>query len=456
MSREDVTQISYWYCSPCSSTIFPYNHFDDQDEFRSAVAEGMLDCSYKLHEMNKRLFVPFEINDDPPTSLTEVDPDIQFFQDTHYTKNINCDYYIEDTFKKLTNKQCKHQDENQNTCLSLFHLNIKSLPKHSDELEMYLNSLDFQFSFIGLTETWLDSNKCDLYGLPGYVSEDKYRQNRRGGGVSIFIKETIKYKTRSDLDRFDEHFETLFIEIDSTCFNTKKSIIIGVVYRMPDTSIEIFNDYMSDVLGTIEREHKLCYLLGDYNIDLLQHDTHRPTSSWLDVLYSNGVFPLITKPTRVADRTSTLIDNIFTNNFDQPVHYLQGILCTDMSDHYAIFHIAQTYQNKDNQDTFFYRRTFNQVSINKFVQHVEHTDWSKVLNENDTQNSYTYFHQSVLDSYTKCFPLKRVKSQYINKKPWLSMAMKESIKTKNKLYKNRHKVEIRIRNVYSINNIEIN
>ena len=39
-----------------------------------------------------------------------------------------------------------------------------------------------------------------------------------------------------------------------------------------------------------------------------------------------------------------------------------------------------------------------------------------------------------------CFSLKSIKKAYYTKKPWLTAALQESIKVKNKLYVNRHKV----------------
>ena len=52
--------------------------------------------------------------------------------------------------------------------LSLFHNNMKSLHKHYDELESYINPLNFTFLFIALTENRLDESKQDLYDLQGY------------------------------------------------------------------------------------------------------------------------------------------------------------------------------------------------------------------------------------------------------------------------------------------------
>ena len=82
--------------------------------------------------------------------------------------------------------------------------------------------------------------------------------------------------------------------------------------------------------------------MGDYNIDLLKHSTHNPTSEFLDLMFSNSFIPLMNKPTLVTHKTATLIDNIFTNIYIyiNENKYLTGIISTDISDHYIIFHIA--------------------------------------------------------------------------------------------------------------------
>ena len=116
--------------------------------------------------------------------------------------------------------------------------------------------------------------------------------------------------------------ESLFIEIDKDVFGTSSNIVIGVIYRMPDSSVDTFSDRMNDVLNTIQNERKLYHILGDLNIDFLKHDEHRPTSTFLDVLYTYNVFPVISKPTRVTKNTAILIDHILTNNFDVSTNHL--------------------------------------------------------------------------------------------------------------------------------------
>ena len=185
-------------------------------------------------------------------------------------------------------------------------MNIKSLPKHHCELEIYLDSLSVKSSIIGLTETWLDENKEALYDIPQYTCINRFRSNRRGGGVTLAIKSGIPYKIRGDSEYFDNEMEGLFIEIDKQVFGTTSDLIIGIIYQMPNSSIDIFIDWINDILNIIHRESKICYFLGDLNIDLLKYEEHRLTSEFLDLIYSYNVFPLISKPTRITSDTATL------------------------------------------------------------------------------------------------------------------------------------------------------
>ena len=107
--------------------------------------------------------------------------------------------------------------------------------------------------------------------------------------------------------------EPVFLEIEKSVFHSNANIIMGVEYRMPDSSVDIFNERLADILNSVQKENKLFYLLGDLNIDLFKHDVHRPTSEFLDTIYSYNVYPLVTKPTTVTASSATLIDqNLLT------------------------------------------------------------------------------------------------------------------------------------------------
>ena len=132
--------------------------------------------------------------------------------------------------------------------------------------------------------------------------------------------------------------EALFIEIPKDQIGNKCNIIVGVIYRAPDTDVTQFNELLSVTLSKIKSEKKDSYLLGDYNVNLLSSDKHGPTQDFADLMYSHSLFPSITKPTRVTNKSATLIDNIFCNKLIDNHIVLSGILYTDISDHLPIFY----------------------------------------------------------------------------------------------------------------------
>ena len=64
-------------------------------------------------------------------------------------------------------------------------------------------------------------------------------------------------------------------------------------------------------------------------------DSHVPTNDFIDLMYSNGFYPLISKLTRITSHSATLIDKIFSNDLDN--HKFSGILWSDISDHLPIY-----------------------------------------------------------------------------------------------------------------------
>ena len=75
--------------------------------------------------------------------------------------------------------------------------------------------------------------------------------------------------------------------------------------------------------------------MGDFNLNLMNHQSSPKTGEYSDSIYSNMFHPLISRPTRITSYTATVIDNIFTNNIDN--FMTSGLLFNDLSDHLPIF-----------------------------------------------------------------------------------------------------------------------
>jgi endonuclease/exonuclease/phosphatase family metal-dependent hydrolase len=128
----------------------------------------------------------------------------------------------------------------------------------------------------------------------------------------------------------------MFIEIIT---NEGKNTIVGVIYRPPNNKFKEFKDIMNAILENVDKENKLCYLIGDFNIDLLKSESCDYASQFVEQLFTSSFLPLITKPTRITQHAATLIDNIFTNSLEKVNISSNGIIFSDISDHLPIVHI---------------------------------------------------------------------------------------------------------------------
>ena len=53
-------------------------------------------------------------------------------------------------------------------------------------------------------------------------------------------------------------------------------------------------NYLNNVLEKVSKEQKSVFLLGHFNINLLNYNIHNPTNEFLDSLASNSFLPYLT------------------------------------------------------------------------------------------------------------------------------------------------------------------
>ena len=232
-------------------------------------------------------------------------------------RNVESKYYtveeFNSSFNSSNNSDQMYNDSNSmhfqaNPDFSLFHVNTRSLNKNFESVqELFLQLKIFTFSIIGLSETWLHNNSPPLFNIPNYHMLRSDRDHGRGGGVALYIHNHLKIKVRSDLHT--EGAEDLFIEI----LNDKtKNIIVCIMYRPPNHNIDIFLDNFDRCLDVVSRENKEVYIMGDFNINLLNSDDNHIVK-FSTTLQSYAFTSHIDKPTRISCTSQTLIDNIFSN-----------------------------------------------------------------------------------------------------------------------------------------------
>ena len=212
----------------------------------------------------------------------------------------------------------------------------------------------------------------------------------------------------------ESNYEMLFIELTSS----PKPVVVACVYRPPSTDVSVFNEKLHNVLEILESEKKDIYILGDFNINLLNYGIHNKTNEFLDTMFSFNLYPLISKPTRINDTKATLIDNIFTNTIEEKKQ--SGIIYSDLSDHFPVFSIVSGKTVKY-VPKYFKHRVINDSTLCSFNVKMLSVDWQDVYCCENVNDSYNAFFEKFNSVYNTCFPLKSVKQRCKDtKKPWIT------------------------------------
>ena len=189
-----------------------------------------------------------------------------------------------------------------------------------------MDTLHHSFSIIAISETWARDDN-DVFLQISWYNFVSNNRNDRGSGVALYVRSNMSYMRREDLCKTDrECYESVFIEIS----NVKKcKIIVGYIYRPPGQDVRKFNDQFEVLIQNIASQKAESLLAGDYNINMLNYETHVDTEIFVNNLYSSSFLPLITRPTRFTTTTANLIDNIMSNAFNDDL--ISGILIADVS-----------------------------------------------------------------------------------------------------------------------------
>ena len=309
-----------------------------------------------------------------------------------------------------------------------------------DEYLMLLKNLKTTFDILVFTESWLTPDDIDQCKITGYQAihllrpSDDPNFKSRGGGVSLFIRDSLTFKHRTDLTIMQPFMEGSFIEMH---FKDCK-YIIGGIYRPPDTNLNQFNDFFNNVIEPIKSSHKLI-LLGDYNVDLLEDGYDR--DSFEACMQSNYLIPTILSATRVANTnqngqeiiSESLIDNIFINH---NLKCSSGIIETSITDHYSVYITIPEIDHSNIKPTTIKYRLINYKSQRTFNNYLTYFNIYDILNFQSAQLAYVEFSKIFNMSYDKSFPLKTKTITHKEKSyPWITESHLNDMKERDKLCK---------------------
>ena len=153
---------------------------------------------------------------------------------------------------------------------------------------------------------------------------------------------------------------------------------------------KFFNDeYLTPLLSRINKEEKICLLMGDFNKNLLRSDTKPQVSEFFDNLSSYFFAPYILQPTRLGKNYKTLINNIFINTLEFGSY--SGNFISQISDDLLQFVILKDFLRKppSNQSDSF-ELNYKFFYDDEFKDDLKNIPWQNILSQNTISASMAF------------------------------------------------------------------
>ena len=410
-------------------------------------------CNTELNMINnndKYITTESNLSDLPKFKITEevINASNLNLNDNYNEINLsnlsNCEYYSCTKFQEI-------MSENNNHNVNIFHNNLNGLETKFEKVHNFLSNITIDLDIIALTETSQQSNDEQFktnVDIPGYTLFSTPTKSSKGG-TAIYCNNKHDTIERKNLNITHDHYESIWIEIkNKNC----KNIIIGSIYRHPHDNIDVYNsylDYLELTLSKLTKENKEIYICGDFNSDLLKIDIRSNYKRFYDLMSSNGLFPFILLPTRIAGDSATIVDNIFTNNLSNSI--FSGNIITDFSDHFSQF-ISIQKPKIDYKSFTIYKRDYSKFSETSFRNDVSIQNFDNTFTDIDDQFRDFYFKLECC--VNRHAPMKKLSKKEIKlqQKPWISSRLNKMIQIKNKLFyrKKRQPNNVNIKKLYNM------
>jgi exonuclease III len=320
-------------------------------------------------------------------------------------------------------------------------LNTQSINAKFEEIKILLQLLSdnaIHFDALCFQETWLSADAdTSLLNLKGFNKIFQSKHCSEHGGLAIYIKDEyeyspLKYQSNSTL------WEGQYCKVK---ISNSQQIILGNIYRPPrnkNEEIASFLNSFSEILFKINQSRCDTILAGDYNFDLIKHNSNGSVKDFLDLMASSGFTPKITIPTRFGNKSATLLDNFFTKFTIENRNCLGGVMLDQISDHQTCF---LSYPKLINYMNRVQKKTIIKRSDNFFEDVSNEIDTEtimSVLSEEQDVNAncsnFVNILKQAVDKFTtisKC----RVNKYKHKMSPWITYGIMRSIRSRDRLYK---------------------
>ena len=145
--------------------------------------------------------------------------------------------------------------------------------------------------------------------------------------------------------------------------------------------------------------------------------------------------PTITRPTRVTQKSATLIDNVFLSKKLQN-NYASSILIDDISDHFPRIVLLKNQKICKKEPLKIRTREINDSKIAELKNTLDRVDWEDRLSEYNANDTFNSFHTLLVETVETVLPenTKTINHHKIVRDPWLHSGIQKSLQKQKTLY----------------------
>ena len=308
--------------------------------------------------------------------------------------------------------------------IKFIQLNVVSLVRHLDEIKSILYSNDIHIC--ALNETRLDNsiNNHEI-DIPHYSVVRKDR-DRKGGGVAIFVHESINYEQLYHISL--EKLEAILISVK---FKNAKPLLVLNWYRPPNSKSNILDAY-EDALSFMETFNYCMVLMGDINIDISNSLLLGDKKKYCQINNIHGMQQINTNEyTRITNESATLVDHMATNCPDKVKS--SGVIHNGLSDHSMSYLVWKSHQNmSDSNPKYITFRKSKGIDMQLFIADLQEQNWADIESYDTIDQALIKWEELLLKVVNQHMP---VKTKRVRKKhsPWLNEAIFKLIKERDRM-----------------------
>ena len=325
---------------------------------------------------------------------------------------------------------------------NLIHLNVRSL-LGGHKFDMVRNQIENSNADIfSLSETWLTKAvpdrviECMNYNVVRLDRNWNDQGNgidgpKRGGGLSCFIKSSIKYSdTKFEaLNKSCKDIEMLWVNIE---INNMRPMVLVVVYRPPQGDCKKCNELLNEAFERANlKDNSDIFLMGDFNTNLADKNSIGVKELEFTTK-ALGLKQLVNSYTRIAFRNGeysrTKLDLIFSNSeFIAEVKTLNY----NISDHLAVV-VTRKKEKVVKEKIDFKGRSYKNYDKQSYQNNLVNEDWGRFYEENNPNTLWDIYEAKILNQANHFCPIKAYKVKAL-REPWITNEAIEAIRDKDKL-----------------------